>query len=334
MKHVTMAHGSGGLSTAELVAEVFARHLSNKALDAQEDAACLPVSGPCAFSTDSFVVDPIRFPGGDIGKLSVCGTVNDLLCLGATPRWLSAGFILEEGLPFDVLEEIVRSMAAAAKGAGVIIAAADTKVVGGKGGLFINTSGIGTFDGRQPIRASGGRPGDAVIVSGHLGDHHACILSQRMGIENGIRSDCDVLSPLLSALDARHVDIHALRDITRGGLATVLNELCAASGVHCVLEETALPVSDEVRAFCGILGLDPLYMGNEGKLLLFVPEDQAQEAVTALRGTTAGRHAAVVGHLADTRPTESGGAPVTIRTRIGGLRPVDALRGEGLPRIC
>ncbi len=334
MKHVTMAHGSGGLSTAELVAEVFAPHLSNTALDAQEDAACLPVSGPCAFSTDSFVVDPIRFPGGDIGKLAVCGTVNDLLCLGTTPRWLSAGFILEEGLPFDELDAIVRSMAAAAKEAGVVIAAADTKVVEGRGGMLINTSGIGTFDGRNPIRAAGGRPGDAVIVSGHLGDHHACILSQRMGIENGIRSDCAVLAPLLAALDGRHVDVHALRDITRGGLATVLNELCAASGVRCVLDEAALPVSAEVRAFCGILGLDPLYMGNEGKLLLFVPESQAAEAVAALRGTTAGRDAAMVGRLAEAAPAQAGKAQVTIRTRIGGERPVDALRGEGLPRIC
>lgn len=334
MKHVTMAHGSGGISTAELVAEVFARHLSNPALDTQEDAACLPVSGPCAFSTDSFVVDPIRFPGGDIGKLAVCGTVNDLLCLGATPRWLSAGFILEEGLPFDVLEDIVRSMAAAAAEAGVVIAAADTKVVGGKGGLFINTSGIGTFDGHPPIRAAGGRPGDAVIVSGHLGDHHACILSQRMGIENGIRSDCAVLSPLVDALRQAGIDLHALRDITRGGLATVLNELCAASRVHCRLEEGALPVSAEVRAFCGILGLDPLYMGNEGKLLLFVPQEQAPAAIAALRGTQAGKDAVVVGALMEAATVQAGKAPVTIRTRLGGERPVDALRGEGLPRIC
>ena len=334
MKQVVMAHGSGGTQTAELVASVFAKHLSNPVLDRMEDAAILPLRGSCVYSTDSFVVDPVKFPGGDIGKLAVCGTVNDLLCMGATPRWLSAGFILEEGLPFDLLEEIVRSMKTAADEAGVVIAAADTKVVEGKGGLYINTSGIGTLGRRAPIRASGGKPGDAVLVSGTLGDHHACILSQRLAIENGIRSDCAVLSPLVSALRRKKVDIRAMRDITRGGLATVLNELCLSSGVRCRLEESAIPASAEVAAFCGILGLDPLYMGNEGKLLLFVPEEQSETALKALRGTVSGKNAGKVGNLLAEDPSNPGRARVTLRTRLGGERPVDSLSGEGLPRIC
>ncbi len=334
MKKTVMAHGSGGTQTAALIAEVFAKHLSNPFLDKMEDAAVLPLQGPCVFSTDSFVVDPVIFPGGDIGKLAVCGTVNDLLCMGATPRWLSAGFILEEGLPFDLLEEIARSMKSAADEAGIVIAAADTKVVEGNGGLFINTSGIGTLGRRAPIRANGGQPGDAVLVSGHLGDHHACILSRRLAIENGIRSDCAILSPLLSVLRRNKINIHAMRDITRGGLATVLNELCLASGVRCRLEEDLIPTSPEVAAFCGILGLDPLYMGNEGKLLLFVPEDQAEMAVNALRRTEAGLHAVKIGNLLAEDPLLPARARVLIQTRLGGQRPVDSLSGEGLPRIC
>jgi hydrogenase expression/formation protein HypE len=334
MKHVVMAHGSGGLETAGLIAAIFERHLSNPILDRKEDAAVLPSTGPCVFSTDSFVVDPIRFPGGDIGRLAVCGTVNDLLCMGATPRWLSAGFILEEGLPFDVLEDIVISMKAASIEAGVVIAAADTKVVEGKGGLYLNTSGIGMLGRRKPILPDGGKPGDAVIVSGSLGDHHACILSQRLGIRNGIRSDCAVLLPLVDALRSKRVHVHAMRDITRGGLATVLNELCLASGLRCRLEEGAIPVKPEVGAFCGILGLDPMYMGNEGKVLLFVPDNECGRALRALRETELGCDAAKIGTLLASDPENPGRAAVILHTRLGGNRLVDSMSGEGLPRIC
>lgn len=334
MQHVIMAHGSGGAQTADLISAVFARHLSNPILDRMEDAAVLPLRGPCVFSTDSFVVDPIRFPGGDIGKLAVCGTVNDLLCLGATPCWLSAGFILEEGLPFDVLEEIICSMKTAAAEAGVCIAAADTKVVEGKGGLYLNTAGIGTLGRRRPIRSDGGQPGDAVLASGTLGDHHACILSHRLGIRNGIRSDCAVLSPLTDVLRRKKITMHAMRDITRGGLATVLNELCLSSGVRCRIEEESLPVSAEVDAFCRILGLDPLYMANEGKLLMFVPDCQSERALHALHDTESGRHAVRIGTLLPRDPVNPARATVILRTRLGGERPVDVLMGEGLPRIC
>ena len=334
MKQVMMVHGSGGTQTAELISAIFARHLSNPVLDKMEDAAILKIGGSCVFSTDSFVVDPIRFPGGDIGKLAVCGTVNDLLCMGATPRWLSAGFILEEGLPFDALDEIVSSMKAACVEAGIVIAAADTKVVEGNGGLFLNTTGIGTLGRRRPIRADGGRPGDAVIVSGQLGDHHACILSHRLGIRNGIRSDCAVLLPLVDALRSRRITVHAMRDITRGGLATVLNELCLSSGVRCRMEESSIPVSAEVDAFCRILGLDPLYMGNEGKLLLFVPDNQSTQALHALHATEPGRHAVRIGTLLAPDPQNANRTRVVLHTRLGGERPVDSLSGEGLPRIC
>jgi len=324
---ISMAHGSGGKSSSELMAQIFAKHFSNSVLDRMEDAAVLDLSGRIAFTTDSFVVTPIFFKGGDIGKLAVCGTVNDLLVMGAEPQYLSAGFILEEGLDVDDLEKVVISMKKAAEEAGVRIVAGDTKVVEGCGGLYINTSGIGRIPGDRSISAANCKPGDAVILSGNLGDHHACILSARMKIDNEIKSDCAPLNDIMEALYAGGVRISAMRDVTRGGLGTILNELADTSGCAVEIDETSLPVSDEVRGFCSILGLDPLYMANEGKVLIIVDGEDADKAVEALRRTAHGSGAALIGHA-----LEGGG--VTMLTAIGGRRHVDVLYGEGLPRIC
>ncbi len=324
--NIVMAHGSGGAETASLVREVFMSRFQSPALSRLEDAAVLHVTGRIAYTTDSYVVDPLFFPGGDIGRLAVYGTVNDLSMMGARPLALTAGFILEEGLPLETLARVVDSMALAAKKAHVSIVAGDTKVIPGRGGLYINTSGIGEIAGR-PVRANAGKPGDAVLVSGRLGDHHACILSGRMGVENNIRSDAQPLWPLVSALREEHIPLHGLRDVTRGGLGTVLCELAEACGARIELREEALPVSDEVRGLCGLLGLDPLYMGNEGKMVAVVPQRFAEQALRCLRRRPAGREAALIGHICP-------GDGVVMRTTLGGLRCVEPLRGEGLPRIC
>jgi len=321
---ITMAHGSGGASSADLMRRIFLKHFNGEILERLDDAA---VVDGLAISTDTFVVLPLVFPGGDIGKLAVCGTVNDVLMSGAEPRYLTCGFILETGLPVEVLDDICSSLAEAAAEAGVTIIAGDTKVVEGRGeggGLMINTTGIGTIDAKP----AGIRPGDIVIVSGNLGDHHAAILSARMGIKNSIQSDCASLAPIICALRETGVEIHAMRDVTRGGLATVLNELAEASGIGIELEEGSIPVSPEVKAFCGIMGLDPLYMGNEGKMALAVAPEDAERALAAIRETKIGRDAAIVG--AAFKDIKN----VLMRTRIGGTVRLDVLYGEGLPRIC
>ena len=233
---ITMAHGSGGRSSHDLMAEVFGANFSNDVLDKMEDAAVLDINGKIAFSTDSFVVTPVIFKGGDIGKLCVCGTVNDLLMMGAVPKYLSCGFILEEGLEIDTLKEVVASMARQAEEAGVKIVAGDTKVVGGNGGLMINTTGIGMIPEGVDVSAANMKPGDKVIVSGTLGDHHATILSARMGIENGIVSDCGCLKDITEALAEAGIEVHTMRDVTRGGMGTILNELAGKSGCGIVLE--------------------------------------------------------------------------------------------------
>lgn len=271
---ITMAHGSGGWETSQLIEGLFAKYFSNPILDQMEDSAVVPGGERLAFTTDSFVVNPVFFPGGDIGRLAVCGTVNDLLMSGSQPQYLSVGMILQEGLEIESLEKIVRSMSETAKEAGVLIVAGDTKVVEGNGELYINTSGIGHISGQREVRASLCQPGDRILVSGYLGDHHAAIMSARMGIENEIRSDCAPLCQMVERLFAAGVSIRAMRDITRGGLATILGEYAHACGYGMEIAEEAVPVSPETRGFCDILGLDPLYMGNEGKMLLVVqPED-------------------------------------------------------------
>lgn len=272
---ITMAHGSGGRATSQLIADIFARNFNNEVLSRMEDSAVVPGSGRIAVTTDSFVVNPIFFPGGDIGKLSVCGTVNDLLMSGAQPKYLTCGFIIEEGAQSGELERIAASMAQTASEAGVTIVAGDTKVIEGDGGVYINTAGVGFVPEGVNISASLCREGDAVLVSGYLGEHHAAILSARMGIENQILSDCAPLGEMVQSMQEAGVRIKAMRDVTRGGLATVLHEFAVSSDCCVELEENRLPVSAPVKGFCGLLGLDPLYMGNEGKMTAVVAGEDA-----------------------------------------------------------
>lgn len=326
---ITMAHGSGGQATGELIQELFASAFQNEVLNQMEDSAVVPGNGTIALTTDSFVVTPLFFPGGDIGRLCVCGTVNDLLMRGSIPKYLTCGFILQEGLDIALLEQAVRSMAETAKEAGIAIVAGDTKVVEGQGGMYINTAGVGFMPLGREISAKKCRPGDVVLVSGPLGDHHAAILSSRLGIENSIVSDCAPLGGMVSALLEEGIQVHALRDVTRGGLATVLKELAGASGTAIELEEQRVPVHPQVRDFCGLLGLDPLYMGNEGKLIAVLPEAQAKRALSLIRCAPYGEGAAIIGRVTDGEPGR-----LTMITPIGGRRNLEVLQGEGLPRIC
>lgn len=328
---ISMAHGSGGLATRDLVNAIFKKNFSNPYLDHLDDAALLPASSyPPALTTDSFVVTPLFFPGGNIGKLAVYGTVNDLWMMGAEPKYLTAGFILEEGLELATLEKVVSAMGQAARETGVAIVAGDTKVVEGKGGLYINTAGLGyrLFPGE--LGSSLARPGDLVIVSGALGNHHACILSRRMGIDNNITSDCASLGPLVKPLLAAGLEVHVLRDVTRGGLATVLNEIAEASAVDIALEEARIPVDPEVAGFCEILGLDALYMANEGKFVCVVAKKDGEEALRLIREQDQGAQAAVIGTVELCREKPR----VILQTPLGGKRIIDVLSGEGLPRIC
>lgn len=326
---ITMAHGSGGSATRKLVQDLFQRYFENDALDKMEDAAVLDVPiGKIAYTTDSFVVTPIFFKGGDIGKLSVCGTLNDLLVMGSVPKYLTAGFILEEGLDMKALEEIVKSMAATARDTGVKIVAGDTKVIEGHGGIYINTSGIG-FINQKPLHTSNVKPGDTVIVSGALGNHHACILSHRMNINNNIESDCAYLGEIVQNLLKEGVEIKTMRDVTRGGLATVLNEIAEGSDTTIDLLEENIPVDPEVISFCGILGLDPLYMANEGKLVCFIAQKDADKALSIIKNSKYGDKAAIIAKV-----IKRENVPVTVTTRIGGKRILNILQGEGLPRIC
>lgn len=326
---ITMAHGSGGKATSELIHDIFSKNFHNPILSRMEDSAVVPGAETIAVTTDSFVVRPLFFPGGDIGRLSVCGTVNDLLMSGAEPKYLTCGFIIEEGADSADLERIASSMAATAGEAGVAIVAGDTKVIEGSGGVCINTAGVGFVPQGRIISASRCEPGDTVILSGYLGEHHAAILSSRMGIQNEIQSDCAPLNELVTALFRNGVRVKAMRDVTRGGLATVLNEFAQASSCCIELEEERIPVSQPVSGFCGILGLDPLFMGNEGKLVAVVEKEDAQKAVRVMRAAKYGGNAAEIGVV-------TGGEPGTVieKTTIGGTRIVPELYGEGLPRIC
>ncbi len=336
---ITMAHGSGGKSSAQLMTDVFGKYFKNDILDRMEDAAVLelaafaekktaaPAGGRLAVSTDSFVVTPLIFKGGDIGKLSVCGTVNDLLMMGAEPRYLTCGFIMEEGLEIQLLEQIVSFMARQAEEAGVQIIAGDTKVVEGSGGLYINTTGIGLIPEGRNISGSSCDAGDVIILSGTLGDHHACILSHRMGIENDIQSDCAVLKDVTGALFHAGIHVKTMRDVTRGGLGTILNEIADSSCCMAEILEEKIPVKNDVRSFADILGLDPLYMGNEGKLIAVVEAEDADKALDAMKQTEHGRDAAIIGIM-------KAGHGVHLKTRLGATRKIDVLYGEGLPRIC
>ena len=334
--NITMAHGSGGESTSRLISDIFSRYFNNEYLSALEDSAVVPGSNRLAMTTDSFVVTPIIFPGGDIGRLSVCGTVNVLLMSGSIPKYITCGCILEEGLDIDELERIVSSMSETAREAGVIVVTGDTKVVERHSehpGLIINTSGVGFIpEGLEVPGPAGLKDKDVIILSGNLGDHHAAILGARMGIESGIVSDNAPLCEMVRKLMDGGVRVHAMRDVTRGGLGTVLNEFASASFCSIELEEKLLPVSAAVKDFCGILGLDPLYMGNEGKMVISVDAQDADKALLLIREARYGENAAIIGSVS--KGGESDKGTVTIRTRIGGRRVVGLMYGEGLPRIC
>ena len=324
---ITTAHGSGGSATNKLVSEVFAKHFKNEILDKLEDAAVVSSSGRIAISTDSFVVTPRFFPGGDIGKLAVCGTVNDLLMSGAIPKYLTCGFILEEGASIEELDLIAASMASEASEAGVIIVAGDTKVVEGAGGIYINTTGVGFVPPERILSLASLEEEDIIILSGTLGEHHATILSSRMHIQNTISSDCKVLKDGVEALFKAGIQIKAMRDVTRGGLGTILNEFSIASGKGIEIEEAALPINPQVQGFCAILGLNPLYMGNEGKFIAVVPKSQAELSLFTLYQMEGYREAAIIGKVVK----KSG---VCMHTKLGGMVRVEVLQGEGLPRIC
>lgn len=324
---ITLAHGSGGKATSDLISSVFAKHFSNPVLNMMEDSAVVNASKKIAVTTDSFVITPLIFNGGDIGRLSVCGTVNDLLMRGATPKYITSAFIIEEGADTDTLNTIVKSMAQTAKEAGVTVICGDTKVIDGKGGIYINTTGVGFIDESTNIVSSNMQEGDSVIVSGNLGDHHATVLSARMNIENSIKSDNAPLNEMVKAMLDNKIDVHTMRDVTRGGLGTVLNELADASNVSIELEEEKIPVNEEVRAFAKILGLDIMHMGNEGKLVATVPSEQAQKAVEIIRNCKYGENAQIIGKV-------TAGKGVILKTELGGRRAVTTLFGEGLPRIC
>lgn len=325
---IELRHGAGGEDTERLIKEYFAEAFQNEYLEQMEDGAVLPVmQGNPVFTSDSFVVDPVEFPGGDIGRLAVCGTVNDLASMGAKPLYLTAAFILETGLDSELLQRVINSMALTAKEAEVKIVAGDTKVVQGQGGLYINTAGIGERAVDVHISAGNLKIGDKLIVTGTLGDHHAVIMTQRLNIAAEVVSDCAPLNGIVESLLAAGLPIHTLRDITRGGLATVANELAGASRVCLELQEENLQMKQSVAGLCGILGLEPLYMGNEGKMLVAVPAEAAEEALAVIRQNKYGKEAAVVGEVVE-------GTGVYLHTRLGGRRKIMPLRGEGLPRIC
>jgi len=331
MNRITMAHGSGGAVTQELIRTVFQKHLANKYLNKMDDAAVLTGSSyPLVMTTDSFVVTPLFFPGGDIGKLAVFGTVNDLWMMGGQPLYLTAAFILEEGLSMKTLEEAVSSLGQAARDVGIQVVAGDTKVVEGKGGLYINTTGLGQLCYSQVIGSAQAKPGDSVIVSGPLGNHHASILSSRLGIKNYIQSDCAYLGDMVKGLLEAGLEVHVLRDVTRGGLATVLNEIAKSSRVNIQVSEELIPVDPEVLGFCEILGLDPLYMANEGKFVCIVPEKDTAKALSMIKQHAHGAGAVVLGKVFNSLQ----GHQVTCQTKYGGEKIIDILYGEGLPRIC
>ncbi|QSR34540.1 hydrogenase expression/formation protein HypE [Marinobacterium iners] len=331
---VEMAHGGGGRAMAQLISQLFARAFDNEWLAQGNDQAQLSLpAGRLAFASDSHVVSPLFFPGGDIGSLAVHGTLNDLAMCGARPHALSVGFILEEGFPLSELARIVESMAQASREANVPIVTGDTKVVErGKGdGVFINTSGVGIVPEGLDLSGDRARPGDCILLSGSVGDHGACILTQResLGFAADIRSDSCALHRLTQAMVAQVPQLRCMRDPTRGGLANTLNELAQQSGVGMQLEEAAIPVIQPVQAVCELLGLDPLYLANEGKLVAICPPEQAPELLALMRAHPQGKSAAIIGTV-----TADPQQFVQLRTRFGGNRLLDWLNSEPLPRIC
>ncbi len=331
---VTMAHGGGGKLMHNLISGMMLKVFSNPALDLQHDGALLSVPADrIAFTTDSHVVSPLFYPGGDIGSLSVFGTANDLAMCGAKPLWLSVGFIIEEGFPMNELWRVVVSMGKAAKETGVSIVTGDTKVVDrGKGdGLYINTAGVGIILPNADISPLRVKPGDAVILSGDIGRHGIAIMAVREGMEFelAIESDLAPLCGLTEALFEDSIDIHCLRDLTRGGLASAMNEIASSSGTTVHLEESSIPVREDIKGACEILGYDPLFVANEGRFAAIVPAESADKTVEILQRYPAGENACIIGHVC-----ENTGIPVKMTSIIGAERIVDMLSGEQLPRIC
>ncbi|MFC2060153.1 hydrogenase expression/formation protein HypE [Chloroflexota bacterium] len=330
---ILLTHGSGGKIAHELVEKSFVKALANPRLIRLDDSAVFDLSGRLAFTTDSYVVNPIFFPGGDIGKLAICGTVNDLAMSGAKPLYLSLSFIIEEGLPRDDLNKIVDSIQRATQEAGVEIVTGDTKVVhrGSADKLFINTAGVGIIPEGVDISGSHAKPGDRVILSGTIGDHGIAVLSQREGLSfsTQLKSDCAPLGGLVAEMLEASPDIHCLRDPTRGGLATTLNEIATQSAVGIRIEEERLPVREEVLAACEMLGFDPLYIANEGKLTAMVPAKDADKVLKAMRENPYGKDAVIIGEVVADHPGR-----VVMKTHLGTSRIVDMLIGDPLPRIC
>jgi hydrogenase expression/formation protein HypE len=333
---VTLAHGGGGKAMRDLIEEVFTDVFEPPGMEDQarlEAGALAEPGARLAFTTDSYVVTPVEFPGGDIGKIAVAGTVNDLAVGGARPLWLSAAFIIEEGTEVALLRRIVATMKAEADKAGVRIVTGDTKVVGRGAAdtLFVTTAGVGVIPAGREMAAGRVRPGDVALVNGVLGDHGATILAARgdLALTSPIQSDCAALGHLVEAVLAAAPGTRAARDLTRGGLASALNEIAGAAAVGIDIEETALPLRDEVVGMCEILGLDPLYLANEGRLVVFVPAAEADAALAAMRSLPEGQGAAIIGRATETHP-----GLVHMRTPFGGTRIVDMLVGEQLPRIC
>ncbi|MEN8615139.1 hydrogenase expression/formation protein HypE [Dehalogenimonas sp. THU2] len=333
-KTVLLAHGSGGKLSQELVRQMFVGELVNETLSRMDDAACLSLGeGRLAFTTDSYVVSPIFFPGGDIGKLAVCGTVNDLATSGATPKYLSLAMIIEEGLPFDELSRVVHSIKSAAAEAGVCIVTGDTKVVnrGKADKLFVNTAGIGVIPAGLDISGCNAKSGDVIMLSGSIGDHGMAIMAQREGFsfKVPVESDCAPLNGMIASMLDVSKNIHVLRDPTRGGLATTLNEIAAQSKVGINIDESKIPVKDAVRTACELLGFDPLYVANEGKMIAIVAREEAGKVLEAMRANRYGADAAIIGEVTAERPGK-----VVLTTALGARRILDMLSGELLPRIC
>jgi hydrogenase expression/formation protein HypE len=336
---ITLAHGSGGKAMRDLIDDIFVAGFDNEYLATLEDQARFDLNALAnygnrlAMTTDSYVVDPLFFPGGDIGKLAVTGTVNDLAVGGATPLYLTCGMIIEEGLSVDTLREVVQSMKATADKAGVAIVTGDTKVVhkGAADKLFINTAGIGVIPEHVNVQTHRAQVGDVVLINGHVGDHGAAIVDARgeFSMENTIATDCQPLNSLITDMLAVCPDIHCMRDATRGGIATVLNEFAQASQVSIELDENAIPLKTEVRGMCEILGLDPLYLANEGKVIAIVSAHDADKVLNAMQKNQAGLHSTVIGQV-----LEKPAGRVVLKTGFGGTRIVDMLVGEQLPRIC
>lgn len=341
---VVMAHGNGGALTAKLIKEIFLERLNNKFLSELSDSAIIPILSKypaslnhqitnIAYTTDSYVIDPIIFPGGDIGKLSVCGTLNDIAMSGAKPAYLSCGFIIEEGLEIRILQQVVESMAEVSNEAEVLFVAGDTKVVqkGNAHKLFINTSGMGFFDEINTPCSYNLKNGDEIIINGTIGDHGIAVLSARenFGLDISLNSDCTNLYPLVKALRDNDIEIKFMRDATRGGVATVLNEIAQKFNIGVLLKEDCIPVSSQVREVCDILGFDPLYIANEGKMIVVVAEGKGEKAAEILKKYPSGNEATVIGKITDEHPKK-----VVIETLIKGKRIVDLLVSDQFPRIC